>query len=202
MGFRTSIYKQSKEYLDSIKDAPFDDKTSYLVDALDNDATCIMYDCFTDSVLTIYDKSEYASKIYNNLPDDYEGLYVRMNKKQFANFIKYVLSNYVNHLRKHKLRHEELNNLEDELKSGYNPKNRRRADSFEKLHTIDKLISNQHDFNMTTEYFAADLTYFDEILNNPWHISKSWGTREAIHNLIHIYHMMNWDIDEILIIGG
>ena len=67
---------------------------------------------------------------------------------------------------------------------------------------IDKIIYNQQDYNYVIQSHAADVTFFDEMIEDKWKVSMGWHTELGIANLIHIYHMMDWDNEEIVVFGG
>ena len=138
------------------------------------------------------------SKIFSNEYNDY--LYRYMNKDQFGNFIKYVLKNYVEYRNKHVISFSDFNKLKDELKDGYDVSNTSRSSlDYDNLKVIDKLISNQYDYNLLINLYTGDYSYIDNILSDPWKVSMSWSTETAITNLIHIYHMMDWKKELIMI---
>lgn len=72
---------------------------------------------------------------------------------------------------------------------------------YDNLKVIDKLISNQYDYNLLINLYTGDYSYIDDILSDPWKVSMSWSTERAITNLIHIYHMMDWGKELIMIEG-
>lgn len=197
MGFRTSFYHYPKEYINQLTPQTDEDGYSY-IDLENTNKHLLMYDVFTNSILDIYKDETYASLIFDNEDGN---LILKMNKTQFINFIKYVLNKHVQYLKEHKVTYDEIDKLKDELKNGYDTNKPPYPHDYKHLRVIDKLISNQLETNLTTDFYTADLTYFDDIINNPWMISKSWGTQMCITNLIHIYHMMNWNDEEIIIEG-
>lgn len=159
-----------------------------------------MYDAFTNSVMDVCNDGQYMSKIFSNEYDDY--LYRYMNKDQFGNFIKYVLKNYVEYINKHVFSFSDFNKLKDELKDGYDVSNMSISSlDYDNLKVIDKLISNQYDYNLLINLYTGDYSYIDDILSDPWKVSMSWSTETAITNLIHIYHMMDWEKELIMIEG-
>lgn len=207
MGFRTSFYHYPIEFLDNAKlckiyDDPDDETSAYYTDweITDKDDHELLYDAFTNSILDISDDPEYCSHIFPETDDPDASLYLRMNKEQFAKFIKYILKNYVKYQTEHRIEFSEFEKLNEELSYGYDY-NKSKTGDYSKLDVIDKLIYNQHTYNMTSGYFAADLSYFDDILKDPWKVSRCWGTQQAITNMFHIYHMMDWNKEEILVIG-
>lgn len=198
MGFRTSFYHYPKEYINQLTPQTDEDGYSY-IDLEDTKNHLLMYDVFTNSILDTCADENYMTQIFDNQDSN---IICKMNKNQFANFIKYVLTKHVQYMKEHKITYDEFDRLKDELKDGYDPdKKSPYSNDYNHLRVIDKLISNQFDTNLTTDFYSADLTYFDDIINNPWMVSKSWGTQMCITNLIHIYHMMNWDEEEIIIEG-
>ena len=202
MGFRTSFYHYPIEYLESIKDTPRDENDQLYFDFENTKEHELMYDAFTNSVLEVCDDEKYASKIILNEKDSDEYYYKRLNKNQFKNLIKFLLDKIIKYDREHIIRDREYNKLTEELKNGYNYDCRPDGIyNYKNLKIIDKLIFNQLDFNFVTDMYSADKTYFDEILDNPWKVSAGWDTRGAIYNLIHIYHKLDWDKEEIVILG-
>ena len=159
-----------------------------------------MYDAFTNSVMDVCNDGQYMSKIFSNEYDDY--LYRYMNKDQFGNFIKYVLKNYVEYINKHVFSFSDFNKLKYELKDRYDDSNMSISSlDYDNLKAIDKLISNQYDYNLLINLYTGDYSYIDDILSDPWKVSMSWSTGTAITNLIHIYHMMDWEKELIMIEG-
>lgn len=203
MGFRTSFYHYPIEYLESIKDTPRDENDQLYFEFENTKEHELMYDAFTYSVLDVYKNEDYGSKVILNEKESDEYLYIRLNKNQFKNLIKYLLDKIINYNQEHIVRDKEFEKLTDELKSGYNYKGRPNGiHDYKNLNIIDKLIYNQLDTNLVTDMYSADKTYFDEILDNPWKVSAGWDTRGAIYNLIHIYHILDWDKEEIVILGS
>lgn len=206
MGFRTNFYHYPIDYIESIKDTSINEEDGYFYfdfDDFNGDSAKqrIIYDAFTNSVLECENNENICSPVFTNCPDDCDNLYLKMNKEQFGNFIKYVLKKFIDYKISKQLRHDDMDKLKDELKDGYNIENQHSSD-YEHMKTIDKLISNQWDENLNTDWYRGDLTDIDDILNNKWIVSQSWETKLGICNLIHVYHMMDWDNEEIIIVGG
>lgn len=196
MSFRTSFYRCKIEDINHLIGTEIDD--NIYVDSIQRN--CLMYDAFTNSVMDVCNDEQYMSKIFSNEYDDY--LYRYMNKDQFGNFIKYVLKNYVEYRNKHVISFSDFNKLKDELKDGYDDSNMSRSSlDYDNLKVIDKLISNQYDYNLLINLYTGDYSYIDDILSDPWKVSMSWSTETAITNLIHIYHMMDWEKELIMIEG-
>ena len=194
MGSRTSFYRCKIEDINHLIGTEIDD--NIYVDSIQRN--CLMYDAFTNSVMDVCNDEQYMSKIFSNEYDDY--LYRYMNKDQFGNFIKYVLKNYVEYRNKHVISFSDFNKLKDELKDGYDVSNMSRSSlDYDNLKVIDKLISNQYDYNLLINLYTGDYSYIDNILSDPWKVSMSWSTETAITNLIHIYHMMDWKKELIMI---
>lgn len=202
MGFRTSFYHYPIDYLESIKNTPRDENDWLYFEFEDEKDHELLYDAFTNSVLKIYKDNQYASPALLNAKDSDDYLQIRMNKEQFRNFIKYLLKNHVDYKKEHIVRVQEFDKLSKELKDGYQPDPNHYIKEYKEFNIIDKLISNQLDFNFCADMYTADYTYIDEILKNPWKISACWETQQTISNLIHIYHMMNWNKEEIVILGN
>ena len=197
MGFRTSFYRCKIEDINHLIGTEIDDN---IIDDNSIQRNCLMYDAFTNSVMDVCNDEQYMSKIFSNEYDDY--LYRYMNKDQFGNFIKYVLKNYVEYRNKHVISFSDFNKLKDELKDGYDDSNMSRYSlDYDNLKVIDKLIFNQYDYNLLINLYTGDYSYIDDILSDPWKVSMSWSTEMAIVNLIHIYHMMDWEKELIMIEG-
>ena len=198
MGSRTSFYRCKIEDINHLIGTEIDDNIydNIYVDSIQRN--CLMYDAFTNSVMDVCNDEQYMSKIFSNEYNDY--LYRYMNKDQFGNFIKYVLKNYVEYRNKHVISFSDFNKLKDELKDGYDVSNMSRSSlDYDNLKVIDKLISNQYDYNLLINLYTGDYSYIDNILSDPWKVSMSWSTETAITNLIHIYHMMDWKKELIMI---
>ena len=194
MGSRTSFYHCKIEDINHLIGTEIDD--NIYVDSIQRN--CLMYDAFTNSVMDVCNDEQYMSKIFSNEYNDY--LYRYMNKDQFGNFIKYVLKNYVEYRNKHVISFSDFNKLKDELKDGYDVSNMSRSSlDYDNIKVIDKLISNQYDYNLLINLYTGDYSYIDNILSDPWKVSMSWSTETAITNLIHIYHMMDWGKELIMI---
>lgn len=197
MGFRTSFYRCKIEDINHLIGTEIDDN---IIDDNSIQRNCLMYDAFTNSVMDVCNNEQYMSKIFSNEYDDY--LYRYMNKDQFGNFIKYVLKNYVEYINKHVFSFSDFNKLKDELKDRYDDSNMSISSlDYDNLKAIDKLISNQYDYNLLINLYTGDYSYIDNILSDPWKVSMSWSTGTAIMNLIHIYHMMDWEKELIMIEG-
>lgn len=197
MGFRTSFYRCKIEDINHLIGTEIDDN---IIDDNSIQRNCLMYDAFTNSVMDVCNNEQYMSKIFSNEYDDY--LYRYMNNDQFGNFIKYVLKNYVEYINKHVFSFSDFNKLKDELKDRYDDSNMSISSlDYDNLKAIDKLISNQYDYNLLINLYTGDYSYIDNILSDPWKVSMSWSTGTAIMNLIHIYHMMDWEKELIMIEG-
>ena len=202
MGFRCSFYHYTINYLNSIKDTPRNED-GYLFYDFDNEKEHhIMYDAFTDSICRVEKETEYCSPVFENSLDSDDCLYLKMNKEQFKNFIKFVLFNYIDYKNKFIIPIRDFDKLGEELKDGYKELLCRSVEKYEDLRIIDKLIHNQQDYNYHIQSHCADKTFFDEMIEDPWKVSMGWHTEMGIANLIHIYHMMDWENEELLIIGG
>ena len=202
MGFRCSFYHYPIKYLENIRNHTYDVDDCFYFEWENTDKHQIAYDMFTDSVLSVCNNPEFCTPVFDNLRDDEEFLYVKMNKGQFKNFIKHVLTNFVKYRNNYIIPIREFDKLKDELKDGYKSDTCANRIKFENLKVIDKIIYNQQDYNYVIQSHAADVTFFDEMIENKWKVSMGWHTELGIANLIHIYHMMDWDNEEIVIFGG
>lgn len=174
------------------------------IDSYINRECRALYDSFTNSILDIESNEEYCSKLFN-IPnmEEIDILYRKMNKEQFKNFIKYVMKKEVDYQQEHCIRHSEIEKMGEELKSGFDINdNSHQYKNYDKLPVIHKFIYNQTNINIHADWYRIDYEHIDKVLDNKWSVTNSWTNQLNIFNLIHIYHMMDWDSETIIIVGG
>ena len=191
MGFRCSFYHYPKEFLNNKENY-----TSGHTDInLGDNEHLITYDAFTDAIFELE-----KHKDYSVIHEDGDTCYFRMNKEQFKHFIKHILQTYTQKTTE-RIINEDMSNetitqclKDDDCTNNYN--------SFNKLNVLQKLIYNQYDYKLKTQFDAYDISVIDELLDeSPWKISMGFSTQLAIYNMIFVYKILDWDNEDIVITG-
>lgn len=110
-----------------------------------------------------------------------------MNKVQFRLFIEDCLAYHVKEVENRCIPSEEL---ADAWKPYVKPSDMTGL-SFKDLPVIDKLISNSHIQELSDKGLKHNL---DDVLESKWLVSLGWDTKSKIHNLIHIYKTIDWEM--------
>lgn len=201
MGYRISLYRCPKEYIDKVRDYTNED---FYEKGLDGEMEEIKYDTLAHVLDTGKEvENNLCSRVFNNrlnIEDDQS--FYTISKEQLLNIIEYIRKNNIyEYGMTHTVDYDDENkeickDLKIELWRDPSWENAIRYTSLQARHDVESWNHYWVDDDGTKHYINIDLT------DNKWWISNGMTYRYAIFNFIHILKCFDWENDYLVALGG